>query len=248
MSVVGDEELEAQLGARARARWNADTGALLDDLDDADEDDEALVAAMRARAEAEAAGREDDVEEVEGAAAAQGAEAATEPAANDRRWTWVAVVAAAAAMLLAWAWLRAGRSAELPTFEERAFEGGARTVRGDAPADAVFFPDTRLRWAIAPTASVDADVDIRVHAVGPGDLCLALDRGKRIANSGAIEIAGPLGDLMPLSPGNWSLTLLVAPRETMESLPNPCAPNDAGAYPPGVTSVATHSVSVRPSP
>lgn len=247
-----DESFDAQLDARAKERWNADTAALLEAAQDDPEGDEALVQAMLERAAAQKRKPQGDDEaederDHEARPPERGRDAEPEPAANDRRWTWVAIMSAAAAMLLAWAWLRSGRSAELPVFEERAFEGGVKKVRGDGPTEAVFTPDTRLRWALAPKESFQGEVDLRIHAVGPGDLCLALDRGKRIANSGAIEIAGPLGEIMPLSDGDWSLTMLVGARETMESLPNPCATDDSGAYPEGVSSVVTRSLSVHSS-
>lgn len=210
-----DDDLMDRLAGHARQRWNAST------------------AALATSKEAETQGDE-DAAIVEGALerlAATRHERVIPMRRRALRWSVTGLSAAAAAALIVWIALPES-AATLPEYSETAFEGGIKRVRSDdaaaVPKTPVFEPSSHLRWSIAPAVNADAPVDVRVRASGAAELCLVVNHGKRIADSGAVELSGTVHDLFALTPGQWTLTLLVGRRERLDELADPCAPEAEG--------------------
>ena len=212
-----NDDFETKLDAHARERWNADTQAVVD-AEPADDQ----------------AGDDATVERILGVLDHR----VVVPMA--RRWPWVAAAGALLAALFIAAVLVRPRADALPEYDERTFEGGLAQVRADEPREAVFLPSTRIRWSFAPREQVSEAVALRIRAVGPTRRCIAVDEGQRVAPTGAIEIEGPIGEVLGLAPGAWTLTALIGARASIEDAADPCEANARGVSP-----VATRSITVR---
>lgn len=213
-----DDGFEAQLDARARERWNAQTQAVIDDEPEGDpaEDDALLERVLEQIGER------------------------TVVVPMRPRWQWIAATAAVLAAVLVATVLVWPRASALPEYDERTFEGGVAEVRADGPRAPVFLPSTRIRWSFAPREEVSEPIALRIRAEGPTRRCIAVEHGQRVAATGAVEIEGPLGEVLDLEPGEWTLTALIGARSSIEDAADPC---DANAR--GVVEVATRSITVR---
>ena len=155
------------------------------------------------------------------------------------RRTWIAAAAVLAAVLVA-AIVMWPRDPALPVYEERLFEGGMADVRSDASREAVFLPSTRIRWSFAPHEEVSEPVALRILAEGPTRRCIAVEHGQRISPTGAVEIEGPIGEVLGLEAGAWTLTAIVGARSSIEGAEDPCAADgEAGV------AVATREISIK---
>lgn len=209
------DELEQRVTDRMQRAWNDATDALaVEPVSDAD----ALLDRVRASAE---------------------------PPVRLRRFRAIAIatvtLAAAAALVLVM-WPR-GQGAALPEYVEDAFEGGLRTVRKDAPPptteDVVpLLPTSRIRWVFVPKTATKEAVDLRLSVTGDREVCVAPEAGVRIAESGAIEVAGSAEEILGLPAGVYSVTALVGTREAFASVDDACAAEN-------VASVATRRFEIR---
>lgn len=224
-------QLMMQLGARARLRWTAATEHRLeqeaDDEDGVGTESELLVG-VHARLEA----------------------AAPDERPAHGRWGTVVALALAASLVLVVRWAAAPDAApSLPPYEELMFETGLHQVRGDAPAEDVPVVDGQasVTWRFGPQTETTIAVALRIHAVGPQVRCLAVTEGQRIMPSGAIELQGPVDQVLGLGPGEWSLTVLVGPRSWSVEAEDPCARTEQGQWLPGVRAVASRRLVVIPA-
>ncbi|MBL8944612.1 MAG: hypothetical protein JNK45_15740 [Myxococcales bacterium] len=228
------DPLDPGLAARAQQRWDEATTATLAgppshgvalDID-------ATVDGALARLEA---------------AARSGSEVASLPTRRRARLGLGIAVAALAAAVMVWT-LRP--QAPLLPHHTAEFEGGIRTLRGDADPragePAVFLPASRLRWSFAPATASTIPVALRIEVRGDGTACLD-PTGVRRAPTGAIELAGPVGELLPLPPGSYELIALIGPADRVAGLPDPCALED-GARPVGVIEVDLRRIELRAGP
>jgi hypothetical protein len=212
------DDFEARLDARARERWAASTRALVDGepASDPARDDALIERAL------------DQLDR----------ESSVVPLSSRRIWIAAAAAALAAAIVVA-ILMRPGDRA-LPAYDERVFEGGVAEVRSDAsPAAAVFLPGTRIRWSFTPREDVSEPVALRILAQGPTRRCVTVADGQRISPTGAVEIEGPIGEVLGLPPGTWTLTAFVGARASIEAADDPCAPDDEAVVP-----VATRQISI----
>ena len=214
---VDDDEFGAELEARARERWAADTRALVDDEppSDARSDDALLERALDELAR----------------------DAPVVPLSSRR--TWIAAAAVLAAIVVA-AILMWPRDPALPAYEERVFEGGMAEVRSDPSREAVFLPSTRIRWSFAPHEEVSEPIALRILAKGPTRRCIAVEHGQRISPTGAVEIEGPIGEVLGLEPGLWTLTAIVGARASIDAAEDPCSPDGEA-----LVAVATREISIE---
>lgn len=229
------DPLDASLAARAQQRWDAATAAML--------------AGPQPHAGAHGVALDVDAT-IDGAlarldaASRSGSEVA--PLAPHRRarlGVGIAVAALAAAVMV---WTLRPPAALLPHHAAE-FEGGIRSQRGatdprpDEPA--VFLPASRLRWSFAPATANTIPVALRIEVRGDHTACLD-PAGVRRAPSGAIELAGPAGELLPLPPGSYELVALLGPADRLAALPDPCA-LEGGARPAGVIEVDRRWIELR---
>ncbi len=231
MSELHDESDE-RVGRRARERWDASTDAL---VADADPIDAAEAEAVLARVLAGVGAPANDVVPV---------------VARRRGWIAAAAVglAAAAAIVIA-IWPR-DRGPGLPAYVEDSFEGGVKAVRKDVPAvprDAVvpLLPTSSIRWVFAPMEATTLEVELRIAVTGDATTCVAPKTGVRVVPSGAIELAGAMQDVLPLAPGEYTLTALVGTKHDMAAAKDPCSVDDGGSRPAGITAVASRTIEMR---
>jgi hypothetical protein len=143
------------------------------------------------------------------------------PLRRSRTMLIAAVTIAAAAALLFVVWPR-GQGVALPEYVEDSFEGGLRTVRKDAPPPPTgevvpLLPKSRVRWVLVPKTATKAAVDLRLSVTGDRAECLAPSTGVRIAESGAIELAGTAEEIFGLPPGVYVVTAMVGTREAFDA-------------------------------
>jgi hypothetical protein len=224
-----DDELENRVTVRAREGWNASTDALAR-VEITPVDADAVLARVLASVDAPAN------------------DAAPAPARP--RWIAAAAVglAAAAAIVIA-VWPR-GSGPGLPAYVEDAFEGGLKTVRKDpapVPTDAVvhLLPTSSVRWVFAPMQATTLAVDLRIAVTGDTTKCLAPTKGLKVVESGAIELSGAAGDVLPLPAGTYTITALVGTRSDMHDAEDPCRVEANGSRPAGITAVASRLIEMR---
>lgn len=152
-----------------------------------------------------------------------------------RRGPWVAAVVAllAAAALVLWLRPRGGAESipgagELPSFTLTVRNELVHEVRSGASGTEEvhqYLPQTVVRWVVSPERSVSTSVGIRILAEAEGDAPERhlIDPRATISDRGVIEIGGGFGEVLGLSPGRWSLRMIVG-----EALPSDVAELDAG--------------------
>ncbi len=265
-----EDELLDELGQEARRQWSEATASLRPGDQPqwsplTESEQAALVAGALARLDRESAAPDRTGAE---RVAAQGQREAAEkpaaggptvtdpvePAANERPGTLTRVVAAAglvlvaAAVLLLWR-AQAPQVPGLPGYTDD-FSGGIQQVRSSAEPAAgevpILEPEAELRWVLRPQTEVEGGVDVRILAEGPARRCLSVTQGKRIARRGSIELAGPVGPMLGLEPGEWTLTAIVGRVEALSALDDACDWRAEGRSPPeGVREAGVHRVVVR---
>jgi hypothetical protein len=103
-------------------------------------------------------------------------------------------------------------------------DGGLKQLRGDTegetgPDDARhrYHRDTAFEWILRPKLEIDEPVAVRAFAFvdgGSAGLPLQLDDLSKVAATGAIRIAGKIGDL-DLEPGRYTIALAVGRPEDL---------------------------------
>lgn len=85
---------------------------------------------------------------------------------------------------------------------------------GSAEAAARYRLDSRIHWVLSPDEAVTDPERLRVRVWatdGASTLTIDPTTGVSIAQSGAVEIRGILGEILPLEPGRWSLRFGIGP-------------------------------------
>lgn len=206
---AGSEEVRAllrPLAAEERAALLDGVFAELDDEDGAqDGDGEAAPAVEAAPA-------------IEAAPAVEATPAAVVDLAARRRarnaWLGAAVAVAAAVVL----WVGASRTSTtsgstLPPYAATRLDGGTAAMRsGDSqvPASLTLAPDASIDWVFTPRSPVRTAVGavLLVRASGQPPRLVPVPR-LEVSEQGAVRIAGRLSEIVELSPGTWSLTVLL---------------------------------------
>lgn len=120
----------------------------------------------------------------------------------------VATLAAAAAFAVAWL----PTTAELPPLPGYALDlsDGAQGVRGDSAVVKLpeFFPTTTFELIARPASPTEGAVAAVGVLVGNGVRVRWTPPFERSAD-GALRVRGPAGDVLPVGPGDWALTLVV---------------------------------------
>lgn len=230
------DDLTARLAERARRRWDDATAEILaaEGTDVPALDDDAVVAGTLARLD-ERAQRDARVVDLH-----------ARPRGGAVRWLGAAGAAIAAAMLV-W-WMRPAAPL-LPAYEET-FEGGIRSERGD-PVEAgiaiELLPSSRIRWSFAPATATNVPVAVRIEARGSTQTCVD-PGGVRISPSGAIDVAGTVGEVLDLPAGTWELTALLGPADRIAELADACARESNGTRPAGVVELGRRAIEIRTAP
>lgn len=134
---------------------------------------------------------------------------------RNARWAALGVVVAMAAALLLWFGTRSAVPT-LPSYRATAIEGGPALVR-DAPdgvADRVELsaPSDRIDWSFAPATPVEGALDVALSAQRNDDGTRVFSRATaQVSASGGVRLRGPLSDFIALTPGTWSVDVIIAP-------------------------------------
>ena len=150
----------------------------------------------------------------------------------------IAVIAAAAMVLL---WLGMPRSpdrdpgliASIPTYSVTNLSAGQATDRADAsPTDRIELrPNGKLDVTLTPKTPFRGALGVAIVARRDGGSAVfaRLSEGVQISDNGGIRLRGPLDRFVVLTPGEWTLELLIGPPEALpQSLPElPTSPDDA---------------------
>lgn len=140
-----------------------------------------------------------------------------------RRIAFVAVAMAAATVLvLAYAWRvpsqeiapAAVAMAEIPSFAFEVDGTSDRLRGGDDEGVLSFSPGGRITIVARPLHRTALPFSLAVYVsdgVSRGASAERLEVPVRRAEGGTLEVAGPVAEILPLSPGRWILTLAVGP-------------------------------------
>ena len=234
-----DEDLLRALGERQRAAepserdgesvseaLPAELAALLEPIE-GEEADELIDGAMR---RLEASETEADAK---GESASETPTAEATAAAN---WKGaVAVVVAMAAALLLWFGLSSGGGGTMPEYSVVSLQTGPAAMRSDGGGSVQRKVSTPaggpVDWRFSPTGTVPGTIAVALLATNvAGESKLSRPKGVAITPAGAVRIAGPLDRFIALSPGAWTLEVIIGPPQTLPSSPEAAigAGRDAG--------------------
>lgn len=136
---------------------------------------------------------------------------------------------AAAATLVWWAWPKPapeqGPIAVVPAYTFTSLEGGIAEQRSDAdlPMDAdvpelKLHPDSVIDWVLTPAESIHEPIGVALLARSEADATKFVSPlAAEISEDGAVHLYGPLSGYVALEPGQWSVTLFVAPPPQLPS-------------------------------
>jgi hypothetical protein len=140
----------------------------------------------------------------------------------------LAVALAAAAALVLWFVMQppspapGSEVASLPKYAFTELRGGiAKTRSGDeTPAEVQLRADETIDWVVTPAAPVRSEVELALLAEpDEGEARLVPLPDVRVSKSGAVRIEGRLSDFVELTPGGWTLSVLItAPGELPETV------------------------------
>ena len=133
-------------------------------------------------------------------------------------WAAAGIALAAAAALVLWFASQAPTAKPLPTYNAVVIAGGPAAVRGqhDAVASTVTLksPSGPIKFQLAPATPVDGTVVVALLArPKQGDAIFALASKATVVESGSVELRGPLSDFIELSPGTWTVDVIIARAE-----------------------------------
>jgi hypothetical protein len=200
---------------------------------------EALDASLDAAQEAPDAPKAPDAQEAPEAPSAEASSsgAATVIDLRSRRRFGVGIgvgigvaLAAAAAVALVWFGVsglggpgREATVAMLPSYSTSELRGGLAAQRGDVEApetELELSVDDRIDWVLTPAEPVREALDVALLArpeTAAGEAVYRRDVAAELSPAGAVRLRGQLDTFIELSPGRWSLTLLIAPAGALPS-------------------------------
>ena len=227
-----DEDLLRALGERQRAaepperdgeQMSEDLPSELADLlapIEGEEADALIDGALR-RVEQSESGSDGDAQS--GASEASPAESA----ANANWKGAVAVVVALAAALLLWFGLSSGGGGTLPEYRVVSLQAGPAAMRSEDDGAAavrrtVETPaDGPIDWQFSPSGTVPGAVAVALLATDArGKQRLTRPDGVQVSAAGAVRIAGPLDRFIALTPGVWTVEVIIAPADTLPGSPD----------------------------
>ena len=151
------------------------------------------------------------------------------PLAGRRRAPLIASVlaVAAAATLVWWAWPEPGPEhgpiAQVPEYTFTQLEGGIAEQRSDntdgldGPVPELELrPDSVIKWGLTPAEPTKDPIAVALLARSTGgETRFVAPIEAQISEFGGVRIRGPLDELVALTPGQWTITLFVAPLEQL---------------------------------
>jgi hypothetical protein len=136
---------------------------------------------------------------------------------------WLAGVSSLAAAAALFVVLRSGDGGDAPGVPDYAITraGGEVLSRGTEPAADTTVRlrgDTAIDWIVTPAEPVRGPIDLRVVATkGEERRWVAVDAVRSISADGVIRLRGRAGAWLDLTPGTWTLTLVIARPERLPS-------------------------------
>ena len=136
------------------------------------------------------------------------------------RWPIVGAIVALAAAAVLWLAVRPfGSTPDLPEYRLTRVAGGVAELRGaddELPAAVELGPNAVIDWVITPAQRFEASVGAALLATGDGAQPQYVRLpGAQISEQGAVRIQGRLSEYISLSPGDWTLSILIAPPEAL---------------------------------
>lgn len=138
------------------------------------------------------------------------------PRGRSALWSGVAVIAAAAAALVLWFALRTPEPPQLPEYAAVTIAGGPAAVRGDQDAVASTIelrsPTDAINWRFAAAAPVQHALTVSLVARQKnGTQVFVPVADAKISPSGSIRLEGPLDRFIALTPGTWTVDVVISP-------------------------------------
>ena len=132
----------------------------------------------------------------------------------------LAIALTAAAALVLWFVMQPGprtpgpEVASLPTYAFTEMRGGIAKTRSsvEVPAEVELGAADSIEWTITPKTPVRSAVEVAVLAVPDdgGEPRLVALPNVKVSASGAVRIEGRLAEFVELTPGAWTLTVLIS--------------------------------------
>ncbi len=147
---------------------------------------------------------------------AEPAEVVELPRKRSAMWATAGVVFAAAAALVLWFATRTAAPPELPQYTAVTITGGPAAVRGDHDAvqDVVKLrnPSDTIDWRVAAESPVEQEIAVSLLASqNGGKTVFAAVADAKISGSGSVRLRGPLDRFIELTPGSWSVDIVISP-------------------------------------
>lgn len=155
-------------------------------------------------------------------------------AAPERSRSWRVVlgplVAVAAALVLWWTLTPSDVGPDdrgLPGYAISRLEGGAAEVRGDSSSESlVVRPDSVIDWVFTPERPVSGPLVVVLRATSRERSAVVDARvDARISAQGGIRLQGSLADHIALTPGEWTMKVLVGRSGAPPDELSPAAPS-----------------------
>lgn len=234
-----DEDLLRALGKRQRAAepserdgesvseaLSPELAALLEPID-GEEADDLIDGAMR---------RLDASEPAADAKGESTSETPSDESTAAANWKGaVAVVVAMAAALVLWFGLSSGGGGTMPEYTVVSLQTGPAAMRSDGGGSVQRKVSTPaggpIDWKFSPSGTVPGTVAVALLATNmAGESKLVRPKGVAITPAGAVRITGPLDRFIALSPGAWTVEVIIGPPDTLPSSPDAAieAGRDAG--------------------
>lgn len=147
----------------------------------------------------------------------------------------VAVVVAMAAALVLWFGMSSGGGGTMPEYAVVSLQTGPAAMRSDGGGSVQPKVSTPaggpVDWRFSPKGTVPGAVAVALLATNvAGESKLSRPKGVEITPAGAVRIAGPLDRFIALSPGAWTVEVIIGPADTLPSSPEAAiaAGRDAG--------------------
>lgn len=132
------------------------------------------------------------------------------------RAAWIGAVVAIAAVLVLWLGTTRGPATSgeaMPSYAATRLEGGTATMRSaqtELPSALELAPDASIDWIFTPATPVRTPVAAVILAARVGKTpVLVRPAALDVSAQGVVRIKGSLGEVLPLSPGTWSLDVLL---------------------------------------
>jgi hypothetical protein len=140
-----------------------------------------------------------------------------------RRWMtrqkMIAGIGASAAAAIIIAVSVTGRREAIAPDYELTISRGVRDDRGASVGSTIptYEPETQFELTLRPTQPMTSPIALRGLVERDGHV-VRWGARPELAESGAIHVAGPAGEILPAEPGEWTLILILGPRDEIDAI------------------------------